>query len=248
MNSGALKALSYMETSATILLVEDHIVTRNFLADNLAADGFALMQAGGVAEARELLEQGYPDLAVIDLTLPDGDGFELLRLVRDSDPALARIDPDLPLLVLSGRAGELDKLRGFRRGCDDYVTKPFGYQELLARVQALLRRTRRRPHTGRLRAGPLEVDPVTRTVRLHGEPVSVSNKEFALLRVLATDPGRTFTREELLRSVWGFQAPAPTRTLDSHATRLRRKLSAAGERFVVNVWGVGYKLSEGDGK
>jgi DNA-binding response OmpR family regulator len=152
------------------------------------------------------------------------------------------------LLVLSGRTGELDKLRGFRHGCDDYLTKPFSYQELLARVQALLRRTLRRPPTGRLRAGPLEVDPVTRTVRLHGERVRVSNKEFALLRVLAADPGRTFTREELLRSVWGFQAPAPTRTIDSHAHRLRQKLSVAGERFVVNVWGVGYRLTEGDGK
>lgn len=245
MNLGALKALSYMETSATILLVEDHIVTRNFLADNLAADGFGLMQAGSLEEAQELLERGYPDLVILDLTLPDGDGLELLRLVRASDATCSPIDPDLPLLVLTGRTGELDKLRGFRHGCDDYLPKPFSYQELLARVQAILRRTRRRPPTGRLRTGPLEVDPVTRLVRLHGEPIRLSAKEFALLRILASDPTRTFTRQELLRAIWGFQALVPTRTLDSHAHRLRHKLSVSGERFVVNVWGVGYRLTVG---
>lgn len=247
MNSGALKALSYMETSATILLVEDHIVTRKFLADNLAADGFALMQAANLEEALQLLEGGYPDLVLLDLTLPDGDGLELLRNVRASDAACSPIDPDLPLLVLTGRTGELDRLRGFRHGCDDYMLKPFSYQELLARVQALLRRTRRRPPTGRLRMGSLEVDPVTRLVRVNGEPIRLSGKEFALLRILASDPSRTFTRQELLRAVWGFQALVPTRTLDSHAHRLRHKLSVSGERFVVNVWGVGYRLTVGGG-
>jgi DNA-binding response OmpR family regulator len=245
-NSRALGALSYMETLATVLLVEDHIVTRTFLADNLAADGFALLQAGNLAEAGELLERGYPDLALIDL--PDGDGLELVRLVRTADRACSPIDPDLPVLVLTGRTGELDKLRGFRRGADDYVLKPFSYQELLARIQALLRRTRRRPPTGRLRVGPLEVDPITRLVRLHGELLRVSNKEFALLRILASDPTRTFTRQELLRAVWGFQAVVPTRTLDSHAHRLRQKLAVGGERFVVNVWGVGYRLIAGGGE
>jgi DNA-binding response OmpR family regulator len=244
-NCGALKALSYMETSATILLVEDHIVTHTFLSDNLAADGFTLLHAGTVDEAREQLEHGYPDLALIDLGLPDGDGLELVRLVRAADPAWATIDPDLPMIVLTGRGGDLDRLRGFRNGADDYVAKPFNYQELLARIQALLRRTRSRPPIGRLRAGSLEVDPALRTVRLHGEEVHVSAKEFALLRVLASDPGRTFTREELLRAVWGFQTPVPTRTVDSHAHRLRHKLSVAGDRFVVNVWGVGYRLIEG---
>jgi DNA-binding response OmpR family regulator len=244
-NFGALKALSYMETSATILLVEDHIVTRTFLAQNLAADGFVLLQADGLGEATELLEAGQPDLALIDLTLPDGSGLELVRHVRSADRAWGTIDPDMPLLVLTGRGADLDKLRGFREGADDYVVKPFNYQELLARIHAILRRTRSRPALGRLRAGPLELDPVTRIVRLHGEEIRVSNKEFALLRVLVSDPGRTFTRQELLRSVWGFQKVVPTRTVDSHAHRLRNKLSVAGDRFIVNVWGVGYKLTEG---
>src|SRR5581483_3938557 len=138
-NSRALKALSYMETSATILLVEDHIVTRKFLADNLAADGFALMQAANLEEALQLLEGGYPDLVLLDLTLPDGDGLELLRNVRASDAACSPIDPDLPLLVLTGRTGELDRLRGFRHGCDDYmlnVFAPFARSDRAARLSA----------------------------------------------------------------------------------------------------------------
>ena len=109
----------------------------------------------------------------------------------------------------------------------------------------MLARTRRRPSARRLRIGPLEVDPVAREVRLGGELVQLSKKEYALLRALAAEPTRVFTREELLRSVWGFQAHVPTRTLDSHAFRLRRKLGGAGSPFVVNVWGVGYRLVDG---
>ncbi len=232
-------------TPATILVVEDHIVTRSFLVDNLAADGFSLLQAGTIEEAHALLERGYPDLALVDLGLPDGDGLELLRLVRTADRVADEIDPDLPVLVLSGRAGELDRLRGFGRGADDYVTKPFSYQELHARISALLWRSRRRAGTGRLRAGPLEVDPFSRRVRLRGADIHLSKKEFALLRALMGDPVRVFTREELLRTVWGYQRAVPTRTLDSHAFRLRRKLSRDGDHFVVNVWGVGYRLLDG---
>src|SRR5207302_268329 len=121
------------------------------------------------------VESSYPDLAIIDLGLPDGDGLDLLRYVRETDRTAARIDPDLPLLVLSGRATELERLRGFDRGCDDYLIKPFGYQELRARVGALLRRTRYRPRMGRLRVGSLEIDPLSRQVWLGGEPVSLSN-------------------------------------------------------------------------
>jgi DNA-binding response OmpR family regulator len=231
---------------ATILVVEDHQPTLTFLGDNLCADGYDLLEADCVAEARELMETAFPDLAIIDLGLPDGDGLELIRAVRDADRIADRLDPDLALLVLSGRAGELDRLRAFQRGCDDYIVKPFSYQDLHARVRALLRRASRRPGRGRLRVGPLELDPVAREVRLHGERLSLSKKEYALLRALAAEPTRVFTREELLRGVWGFRAMAPTRTLDSHAFRLRRKLSRAGDRFVINVWGTGYRLVDGD--
>jgi DNA-binding response OmpR family regulator len=116
---------------------------------------------------------------------------------------------------------------------------------LRGRIQALLRRSRTKPGTARLRIGSLELDPVARQVRVGGRPVSLAKKEFALLRALATEPTRVFTREELLRGVWGYQSLGATRTLDSHASRLRRKLSVGGAAFVVNVWGVGYRLVDG---
>lgn len=232
-------------TAARVLVVEDHPATRMFLADNLSADGYEPLAADCAAEAERLIETAFPDLAIVDLGLPDGDGLDLLRRVRAADRVAGQIDPDLPMIVLTGRAGELDRLRGFGRGCDDYVTKPFSYQELLARVRALQRRSSRRPHLGRLRVGGLEVDPASRQVWLHGEQLVLSKKEFGLLRALAVEPTRVFTREELLRGVWGFRVVCPTRTIDSHAHRLRKKLNARGDRFVVNVWGVGYRLVDG---
>ena len=243
---GALAAYACMDGAAeTILVIEDHKATRTFLADNLTADGYELLEADCAATAQHLIETGFPDLAIVDLGLPDADGLALLHRVREADRACSHADPDLPLLVVSGRSGELDRLRGFARGADDYVVKPFSYQELLARVRALLRRTSRRPRLGRLRVGALEVDPVARQVWLRGEPVSLSKKEFALLRALAAEPTRVFTREELLRGVWGFRSMGATRTLDSHAHRLRKKLQSGPDRFVINVWGVGYRLVDG---
>ncbi len=231
--------------AATILVVEDHDTTRRFLAENLTADGYRVIEAGSVIDALDLLETEYPDLALLDLGLPDHDGLELLRRIRGADRVADRLDPDLPVVVLSGRAAELDRLRGFERGCDDYLSKPFSYSELRARIAALLRRTAHRRGGGRIRIGPLELDVLSRQTWLHGQPVALSNKEFALLRALAADPTRVFTREELLRGVWGFRALGTTRTLDSHACRLRRKLRDAGGGFVVNVWGVGYRLLDG---
>lgn len=233
------------ETTATILVVEDHRPTRAFLADNLSADGFEPVEAESAAHAERLLITRSLDLAIVDLGLPDRDGLDVLAHIRDSEPVAGRTDPDLPVLILSGRASELDRVRGFHRGCDDYLPKPFSYQELLARVRALLRRSCQRQGAGRLRAGSLELDPPSRQVWVAGAPVTLSKKEFALLRALAAEPTRVFTREELLREVWGFQVICPTRTVDSHAHRLRKKLNRGGEKFVVNVWGVGYRLVDG---
>ncbi len=233
------------DLSATILLIEDHPVTRAFLAENLTADGYEVLQAECARDAERMIASDFPDAAILDLGLPDHDGLELLREVRASDRVAGKFDPDLPVLVLSGKASELDCLRGFQRGADDYMTKPFSYPELRARVAALLRRGRRRPGPGKIRVGPLEIDPLGRRVWLHGEEVKLSKKEFALLRALAGDPTRVFTREELLRGVWGYRSMGITRTLDSHASRLRQKLSGSGERFIVNVWGVGYRLVDG---
>jgi DNA-binding response OmpR family regulator len=151
-------------------------------------------------------------------------------------------------MIVSGRTGELDRVRGFERGADDYVAKPFSYGELRLRIAAVLRRTRERRHRGRLRVGDLEVDPAAREARVRGQRVELAAKEFALLRTLADAPTRVFTKEELLRDVWGFRSLGSTRTLDSHACRLRQKLGRAGGRFVVNVWGVGYRLVDGPGE
>src|SRR5947209_3925505 len=157
-----------MEPSATILIVEDHVPTRTFLADNLSADGYEILESASAGEARRLMETSFPDLAVIDLGLPDRDGLDLMHEIRTADRVGARIDPDLPMLVLTGRGTEVARLRGFEPGRDDYAVKPFGYAELRARIRALLRRTDRRPAAGRLRIGPLEVDPLARLVWLDG--------------------------------------------------------------------------------
>jgi DNA-binding response OmpR family regulator len=227
---------------ATILVVEDDRATRTFLADNLTADGYELLVADNAHEALRLLESKFPDLALVDLGLPDASGFEILRRVRQADGVASRIDPATPLVLLTGRDGELDRVRGFERGADDYICKPFSYPELRGRIAALLRRARQRRRGGRLRVGALEIDPAARTTHLRGAPVDLSQKEFALLRMLAAEPVRVFTKDELLRQIWGFRHMGTTRTLDSHACRLRRKLGVHGDRFVVNVWGVGYRL------
>jgi DNA-binding response OmpR family regulator len=237
--------MSSADPAATILLVEDDAPTRTFLADNLTADGYELLVADCARDGLRLLETKFPDVALVDLGLPDGSGLEIVRRVRASDGVASRIDPAVPLVVLSGRAGELDRLRGFERGCDDYVCKPFSYPELRARVEALLRRADVRRRPGRLRVGELEIDAAARVVRLRGAPVELSQKEFALVRTLASDPTRVFTKDELLRTIWGFRTLGSTRTLDSHACRLRHKLGRGGDRFVVNVWGVGYRLVDG---
>jgi DNA-binding response OmpR family regulator len=233
------------QASATILLIEDDRMTRRFLADNLTADGYEVLEAECADDGERMLASEFPDLAILDLGLPDRDGLELLVAVREADRIAGRFDPDLPIVVLSGRTGELDRLRGFERGCDDYLIKPFSYKELQARVGAVLRRRQRRPGPGKMRIGPLEIEPLARRVWLGGEEVRLSKKEFALLRALASDPTRVFTREELLRGVWGFRSMGHTRTLDSHASRELLAQARGGQRYIVNVWGVGYRLIDG---
>jgi DNA-binding response OmpR family regulator len=230
------------DDACIILVVEDDPATRTFLADNLTADGYEVLVCDCARDALRLLATKAPDLVLLDVGLPDASGLDVLRRVRAADGVASRIDPATPVLLLTGRAGEVDRLRGFERGADDYVCKPFGYPELRARIAAVLRRVRSRRALGRIRAGALEIDPAARTVRLHGRPIALSQKEFSLLRVLAAEPGRVFSKDELLKTVWGYQSLGRTRTIDSHACRLRRKLAVHGDRYVVNVWGVGYRL------
>jgi DNA-binding response OmpR family regulator len=233
------------DAPATLLLVEDDPLVRTFLGDNLTADGYDVLAAESVRDGLRLLVHKRPDLAIVDLGLPDGSGLELVRKVRAADGVASRLDPALPLVILSGRCGEHDRVRGFENGVDDFVSKPFSYGELRLRIAAVLRRSRERRHRGRLRVGDLEIDPAAREARLRGRVVDLSAKEFALLRALAAEPTRVLTKEELLRDVWGFRAMGATRTLDTHACRLRQKLGRQGDKFVVNVWGVGYRLVDG---
>ena len=227
-----------------MLVVEDDAATAEFLLDNLSADGYRAAAASGVGEGLRAIEVRQPDLVLLDLMLEDGNGLELLDRVRSADGLASRLDPDLPVIVLSGRGGETDRVRGFARGCDDYVGKPFSYPELHARIRAVLRRAADRSRRGVIRIGSLVIDPITRRVQLDGKPVHLSAKEFSLLHTLASDPTAVFPKEKLLRDVWGYIAMGNTRTLDAHACRLRKKLAGSARPFVLNLRGVGYRLTE----
>jgi DNA-binding response OmpR family regulator len=233
-----------MDNPTSLLVVEDDETTAAFLSDNLAADGFKVATASGAGEGLRAIEVRKPQLVILDLLLEDGSGLALLDRVRSADGLASRIDPDVPVIVLSGRSGDADRVRSFARGADDHLAKPFLYQELLARVRALLRRTNGRPQRGVMRVGELTLDPSTRAVRLSGRPVHLAAKEFALLQALAEEPTRVFGKHELLRDVWGYLSIGNTRTLDAHACRLRKKLSPSGRVWVVNVRGVGYRLTD----
>lgn len=228
----------------TVVVVEDDQATRAFLLDNLTADGFRAVGAAGAGEGLRAIEVRQPSLVVLDLALGDGSGLALLDRIRAADGLASRIDPDLPVVVLSGRAGDADRVRSFARGADDHLCKPFLYAELLARMRAVLRRTDGRRARGMLRVGELTLDPATRAVRLGGRRVELSAKEFALLQALAEQPTRVYGKQELLRNVWGYLSAGNTRTLDAHACRLRKKLRPSSRVWVVNVRGVGYKLTE----
>jgi DNA-binding response OmpR family regulator len=233
-----------MDAETKVLVVEDDEATAEFLVDNLRADGYRAAAASGVGEGLRAIEVRQPDLVLLDLVLEDGNGLELLDRVRSADGLASRLDPELPVIVLSGRTEETDRVRGFARGCDDYVAKPFSYPELHGRIRALLRRAADRSRQGMLRVGPLVIDPITRRVRLDGQPVHLSAKEFSLLQMLASDPTAVFPKEQLLRDVWGYVSMGNTRTLDAHACRLRKKLAASPRPFVLNLRGVGYRLTE----
>jgi DNA-binding response OmpR family regulator len=229
---------------ATVVVCEDDGPTLELLCDHLNADRYEALPAPSASDALRLCHYKQPDLLLLDLLLPDAPGLDVLREVRAADGATSRFDPELPVIVLSGRGSEHDRVRGLREGADDYLVKPVHYPELVARVAAVLRRRRDR-RDGPRRIGELVIDPATRSVRVGQRQVELANKEFALLRALASDPTRVFTKEELLRDVWDFRSLGRTRTLDSHASRLRRKLDPEHARFVVNCWGVGYRLIDG---
>jgi DNA-binding response OmpR family regulator len=235
--------LPEVDQLATVVVCEDDEPTLELLCDHLTADRYRALPAPAASDALRLCHYKQPDLLLLDLGLPDASGLDVLREIRGTDGSTGRFDPDLPVVVVTGRGSDADRVRGLAEGADDYVVKPFHYPELAARVGAVLRRRQPR-RVGPRRIGELSIDPSTREVRVGERRVELANKEFALLRALAAEPTRVFGKEELLRDVWGFRSLGRTRTLDSHASRLRRKLDPDAGRFVVNCWGVGYRLIE----
>ncbi len=232
-----------VEPLATVVVCEDDAPTLDLLCDHLEADRYRALPAPSASDALRLCHYKEPDILLLDLRLPDAPGLDVLHEIRASGEASGRYDPALPVIVLSGRVTEADRLRGFAEGADDYVTKPFHYPEVAARIRAVLRRRDSR-REGPRRVGDIFIDPSRREVRVGERRVSLANKEFSLLCALATEPRRVFTKEELLRDVWGFRSMGRTRTLDSHASRLRRKLDPESGSYVINVWGIGYRLVE----
>jgi DNA-binding response OmpR family regulator len=232
------------EPVARVVVCDDDAATTEMLCANLSADRFDVRPAETADDALRICRYWMPDLLLLDLGLPDASGLAVIREIRRaSDPAPA-FDPELPILVISGRGSAEDRIRGLREGADDFMVKPLFYEELLLRVRKQLA-SRSDVRSGPTKVGLLTVDTATREVSVGDRTVELANKEFELLRMLASDPRRVFTKEELLRDVWGYRAPGRTRTLDSHASRLRRKLDPDRGRFVVNCWGVGYRLVEG---
>ncbi len=220
---------------SAVILAEPETTTRGYLERQLTDDGFQVLGADEIPDVLDLAERVRPDLVL-------GTELELCRRLREGEPGRFW-DRDVAVILL-GRADAdvVDRVRALERGADDYIGRPFSYEELLARIRAVLRRTA--PRNGDvLRAGDIEIDRQTRCVRVLGQRLSLPAREYELLAKLVEQPTRVFTKDELLREVWGFRAMGRTRTLDSHASRVRRKIAAFTDTpYVINEWGVGYRL------
>ena len=228
----------------TILLVEDEAAIAAFVQTDLEREGFAVEVVEEGRQALARVNQSLPDLIILDLMLPDVDGLDVCRAVR-------RMPTYVPIIMLTARTEDVDKVVGLELGADDYITKPFNTRELIARVRAVLRLTRSRAtieETDRLRIGRLEIDLTGRTVAVGGQPVDLTPKEFDLLVLLASNPGRVFGRETLLEKVWGYDYLGDSRTVDVHIQRLRRKLEDDPQhpRYLLTMRSIGYKFARED--
>lgn len=242
-------------SQARVLVVDDEPVLRESIAYRLRREGYAVIEAADGTAALASARTARPDLIVLDIMLPGVDGFDVCRVLRG--------ESDVPILLLSARAEELDRVRGLDLGADDYLTKPFAMRELLARVRANLRRVnlagragdgadRMSPVTGSesspappLEAGPLSADVARREARLAGRPLVLTGREFDLLVYLMRHPGVVLSRDALLREVWGYHVPVDTRTVDVHISGLRQKLDGIDgvSRLIETVRGYGYRLA-----
>jgi DNA-binding response OmpR family regulator len=224
---------------STILVVDDEPIVREVVVRYLERDGFRTLEAASGDEAQRLLEGQPPSLVVLDVMLPGIDGLELCRWIRSRS--------DLPIVMLTARGEETDRIVGLELGADDYLTKPFSPRELAVRVRNLLRRTTRPAveNEPTLEFGDVEIDAATRDVRKGGELLKLTLKEFDLLWFLASHSRRVFTRQELMDHVWGYQSALDTGTLTVHIRRLREKIEEdpARPRHLETVWGLGYRFS-----
>jgi DNA-binding response OmpR family regulator len=226
-----------------ILVVDDDAAIREVVRLNLEVEGYDITGAEDVARARAAFAAGRFDMAILDVMLPDGDGFELAQAIRE--------DSDIPIMMLSARDTDVDKAVGLGVGADDYITKPFSPIELVARVKAHLRRyiggDVRAAHDVVL-AGEVSIDVSRRKARVRGIEVDLTAKEFDILRMLAEHPGRVYTKAQIYEHVWGEEAFGDLSTVQVHIRRLRAKIEEQPEEpaIITTVWGIGYRLEEGD--
>jgi len=223
---------------ATVLVVDDEPTVRDVVTRYLERDGHRVLIAEDGDGARKIIEREPPSLVLLDIMLPGKtDGLELCRWIRSSS--------ELPVILLTARVDEADRIVGLELGADDYVTKPFSPRELATRVKTVLRRVRAgRPPRERISVGPLELDAAKHEVRRNGDALSLTAKEFDLLWFLASNPNRVFSRDQLMYSVWGYSAALDTGTVTVHVRRLREKLEddPSNPELLETVWGVGYRF------
>ena len=223
-----------------VLVVEDEEAISEPLGEHLAREGFDPAIAATIEEARGLLQQTPPDLILLDVMLPDGDGRDLCREIRRTS--------DVPIIMLTARGEEVDKIVGLELGADDYVVKPFSAGELVARMRAIMRRGRGTARKRPITVGPLTLDPAARTVTKRDEPVELAAKEFDLLHLLMTNAGQVCTREQIMDEVWDPHWFGPTKTLDVHVSWLRKKIEddPSNPRLITTVRGVGFRFASPD--
>jgi two-component system response regulator ResD len=227
------------EAMETVLVVDDEPTIRDVVVQYLRRDGYATLEAGDGDAARELLEREWPSVVVLDLMLPGTDGLTLCRWIRERS--------ELPVIVLTARGEEADRIVGLELGADDYVTKPFSPRELVARVRTVLRRggAAQAGSDEQIRFGDVEIDPDAREVRRSKSALRLTAREFDLLLFFARHPRRVFSREQLMSSVWGYEPACDSGTVTVHMRRLREKIEddPARPRHLETVWGVGYRFS-----